>query len=167
MGKNIAPCKIAQSPLLVNVLHSKISSLLEWRHLVRHVVASRHSKRKRPHLWLRCIFAQKRLCLRSPTIDTTDPPSSNLPVIEKSIKSSKRCFGKLSHVQLLKRQRDHPGKAQGTNVNNTANLSMLRHLTNSSKLPVSGIMDWQHQRLVSRSHCPSPSQLLSIFHTCY
>lgn len=75
---------------------------------------------------------------------------------------------KLSHVQLLKRQRDHPGKDQGTNVNNTANLSMLRHLTNPSMLPVSGIMDWQHQRHVSRClHYPSPSQLLSIFYTFY
>ena len=137
-----------------------MSSLWEWRHLVRHLVASRHSKRKRPHLRLMCIFAQKRLCLRLPTIDTTDPPSSNLPV-------KKMFWEKLSHVQLLKRQRDHPGKEQGTNVNNTANLSTLRHLTNPSKLPVSGIMDWQHQRLVSRSHCPSPSLLLSIFYTCY
>lgn len=91
-GQKHCPCKIAQSPLLVNVLHSKMSSLWEWRHLVRHLVASRHSKRKRPHLQLMCIFAQKRLCLRLPTIDTTDQPSSNLPVIEKSIKSSKRCF---------------------------------------------------------------------------
>lgn len=61
---------------------------------------------------------------------------------------------KLSRVQLLKRQRDHPGQDQETNVNNTANLSMLRHLTNPSMLPVSGIMDWQHQ-----SMSPGPTAL--------
>ena len=61
-----------------------MSSLWEWRHLVRHLVASRHSKRKRPHLRLMCIFAQKCLCLRSPTIDTTDPPSGNINLSLKS-----------------------------------------------------------------------------------
>ena len=144
-----------------------MSALWEWRHLVRHMVASRHSKRKRLHLRLMCIFAQKRLCLGLPTIDTNDPPSSNSPVIEKSIKWSKRCFRRNCPMcNCWKAKGIILARIKGQ-VNNTANLSMSRHLTNPSMLPVSGIMDWQHQRLVSRSHCPSPSQLLSIFYTCY
>ena len=54
---------------------------------------------------------------------------------------------KFSRVQLLKRQRDHPGKDQGTNVNITANLSMLRHIDQSNQ--VTSI--WYHGLAASKA----------------
>lgn len=53
-----------------------------------------------------------------------------------------------------------------SSVNNRVNLSTLLHLTNKSVIPESGIMEWQHQRYVSR-FCrpfPLPSPPLSSLH---
>ena len=42
-------------------------------------------------------------------------------------------------------------------VNSTTNLSTWRHLTKQSMIPESSIMEWWHQRHVSRLLCPFPS----------
>ena len=54
-----------------------------------------------------------------------------------------------------------------SSVNNRVNLSTLLHLTNQSMIPESGIMEWQHQRYVSRlcRPFPLPSPPLSSLHS--
>ena len=83
----------------------------------------------------KCALLKKMPLLKVATIYTTDPPSSNKPVIVKSIELSKRCFRRNCPMcSGWKSKRDHPGQDQGTTVNNTANLSMLRHLHSQSML---------------------------------
>ena len=61
------------------------------------------------------------------------------------IRVSKNLFPDSRSVKLKERD----------TVNNTANLSTLRHLTNQSMIPESGIMERRHQKHVSL-RCPFP-----------